>query len=165
MHGLNGLKYLSTIVAVAMTTSNEFHKGIVWKILAASSSGIATIGNTYWDIVIDWGLLRRSSRNPWLRDKLSVPYKSVYFLAMVLNVILRLAWMQSVLGINEAPFLHRTALTAIVACLEILRRGIWNFFRLENEHLNNVGKYRSFKSVPLPFNYQVDDDDEESIDT
>ena len=23
--------------------------------------------------------------------------------------------------------------------------------RLENEHLNNVGKYRAFKSVPLPF--------------
>jgi len=47
----------------------------------------------------------------------------------VMNVILRLAWMQSVLGIKEAPFLHRTALTALVASLEIIRRGIWNFFR------------------------------------
>nr|AFK35765.1 unknown [Medicago truncatula] len=83
---------------------------------------------------------------------------------MVLNVILRLAWMQSVLGIKEAPFLHTSALTAVVACLEILRRGIWNFFRLENEHLNNVGNYRAFKSVPLPFNYQIDDD-EDSSDT
>jgi len=46
-----------------------------------------------------------------------------------MNVILRLAWMQSVLGIKEAPFLHRTALTALVACLEIIRRGMWNFFR------------------------------------
>ncbi|WJX80707.1 Phosphate transporter PHO1 9, variant 2 [Trifolium repens] len=165
MHGLNGLKYISTIVAVAMRTSKDFHKGIVWTILAASSSGIATIVNTYWDIVIDWGLLRKDSRNPWLRDKLVVPYKSVYFIAMVLNVILRLAWMQSVLGIKETPFLHRTALTAFVACLEILRRGIWNFFRLENEHLNNVGKYRAFKSVPLPFNYHEDDDEEESSDT
>lgn len=25
--------------------------------------------------------------------------------------------------------------------------------RLENEHLNNVGKFRAFKSVPLPFTY------------
>jgi hypothetical protein len=83
MHGLNGLKYLSTIVAVAMRTSKDFNKGIVWTILAASSSGIATIANTYWDIVIDWGLLRRDSRNPWLRDKLIVPYKSVYFVAIV----------------------------------------------------------------------------------
>ncbi|XP_012568803.1 phosphate transporter PHO1 homolog 9 [Cicer arietinum] len=162
MHGLNGLKYISTIIALAMRTTNEFHKGMVWTILAATFSSIATIVNTYWDIVIDWGLLRKNSRNPWLRDKLSIPNKSVYFGAMVLNVILRLAWMQSVLGIREAPFLHRTALTALVASLEILRRGIWNFFRLENEHLNNVGMYRAFKSVPLPFNYQ---DDEENTDT
>ncbi|KAL9690556.1 hypothetical protein QQ045_010958 [Rhodiola kirilowii] len=72
----------------------------------------------------------------------------------IANVLLRLAWMQSVLGFTQAPFIHRTALTALVACLEIIRRGIWNFFRLENEHLNNVGKYRAFKAVPLPFYYE-----------
>lgn len=30
------------------------------------------------------------------------------------------------------------------------------FIRIENEHLNNVGKYRAFKSVPLPFDYDED---------
>ncbi|BFG26647.1 hypothetical protein CerSpe_129210 [Prunus speciosa] len=157
MQGLNGLKYFSTILAVAMRTSFDLKRGMKWKILAITSSVVATIVSTYWDIVIDWGLLRRNSRNPWLRDKLLISNKSVYFIAMVLNVILRLAWMQSVLGIKEVPFVHRTALVAIVACLEIIRRGIWNFFRLENEHLNNVGKYRAFKSVPLPFNYDCDE--------
>ncbi|XP_062009880.1 phosphate transporter PHO1 homolog 9-like [Rosa rugosa] len=157
MQGLNGLKYFSTIVAVAMRTSFDMKKGMTWKILAMTSSFVATVVSTYWDIVIDWGLLRRNSENRWLRDKLLIPNKSVYFVAMVLNVLLRLAWMQSVLGFREAPFIHRTALVAIVACLEIIRRGIWNFFRLENEHLNNVGKYRAFKSVPLPFNYYHDE--------
>lgn len=33
--------------------------------------------------------------------------------------------------------------------------------RLENEHLNNVGKYRAFKSVPLPFNYDEDENKDE----
>lgn len=33
--------------------------------------------------------------------------------------------------------------------------------RLENEHLNNVGKYRAFKSVPLPFNYDENEDEED----
>ena len=46
-------------------------------------------------------------------------------------MILRLAWMQSVLGFHQAPFLPRTAVIAIVACLEIIRRGIWNFFRYD----------------------------------
>lgn len=31
-------------------------------------------------------------------------------------------------------------------------------FRVENEHLTNVGKFRAFKSVPLPFNYDEDED-------
>ncbi|KAM7268614.1 hypothetical protein ACFE04_010780 [Oxalis oulophora] len=157
MHGLSGLKYLSTIVAVAMRTAFDQNKGKTMKILVAITSGLATIANTYWDIVIDWGLLRKDSKNRWLRDKLVIPHQSIYFVAMALNVVLRLAWMQSVLGISKFRGLHTQALAAIVACLEIIRRGIWNFFRLENEHLNNVGKYRVYKSVPLPFNYDNED--------
>ncbi|KAL6520404.1 hypothetical protein OROMI_032584 [Orobanche minor] len=79
---------------------------------------------------------------------------AVYFVAIVVNILLRLVWMQLVLDFHEAPFLHKKAMVAIVACLEIIRRGIWNFFRLENEHFNNVGEYRAFKSVPLPFHYE-----------
>ncbi|KAJ8546044.1 hypothetical protein K7X08_018627 [Anisodus acutangulus] len=156
MQGLNGLKYFSTIIALVMRTLYEQKRGTFWKVMAASTSGITTVANTYWDLVIDWGLLQRNSKNPWLRDKLLVPYKSVYFVAIVLDVILRLVWMQLVLDFQELPHLHKKAFVAIVACLEILRRGLWNFFRLENEHLNNVGKYRASKSVPLPFNYDED---------
>ncbi|XP_010552816.1 PREDICTED: phosphate transporter PHO1 homolog 9-like [Tarenaya hassleriana] len=153
-HGLNAMKYLSTIIAVASRTVFQWRKGTYWLTVAATTSSIATVFNTVWDLVHDWGLMNRNSKNPWLRDKLLVPYKSIYFIAMVVNVMLRLAWMQTVLGIREAPFLHRRALLTVVASLEILRRGIWNFFRLENEHLNNVGKYRAFKNVPLPFHRQ-----------
>jgi hypothetical protein len=35
--------------------------------------------------------------------------------------------------------------------LEITRRGVWNTIRIENEHLNNVGEFRAFKEIPLPF--------------
>ncbi|KAI7731336.1 hypothetical protein M8C21_011221, partial [Ambrosia artemisiifolia] len=156
---MNGLKYLSTIAAVVSRTIYTNRRGTTLKIIAASTSGVATIFSTYWDLVMDWGLLCRNSENPWLRDKLILPSKSVYFIAMVLNVVLRLAWMQTVLDFQEASFLHRNALTAIVASLEIIRRGIWNFFRLENEHLNNVGKFRAVKSVPLPFSYEDEDKD------
>ncbi|KFK44590.1 hypothetical protein AALP_AA1G278500 [Arabis alpina] len=119
-------------------------------------SALATFYGTYWDIVYDWGLLRSPSKG-WLREKLLVPNKAVYYVAMVLNIVLRLAWLQTVLDFNIS-FLHRETMIALLAGLEIIRRGIWNFFRLENEHLNNVGKFRAFKSVPLPFNY-----DEEEI--
>ncbi|KAL6513933.1 Phosphate transporter PHO1 3 [Orobanche hederae] len=157
MQGYNGLKYLSTIVAVSARTAYTLNKGLAWKITAFITSIIATVVSTYWDIVIDWGLFQRNSKNRWLRDKLLVPHKSVYYAAIVLNVLLRLAWMQTVLSITIFS-LHRQTMTTLVASLEIIRRGVWNFFRLENEHLNNVGKYRAFKTVPLPFNYDEDED-------
>ncbi|XP_061992264.1 phosphate transporter PHO1 homolog 3 [Rosa rugosa] len=153
--GYNGLKYFFTIVAVSMRTAYSLNKDVNWKILAGIFSIIAALYGTYWDLVVDWGLLQRSSKNRWLRDKLVIPYKSVYFGAMVLNVLLRFAWLQTVLDFNVS-FMHRQTMIAVVASLEIIRRGIWSFFRLENEHLNNVGKYRAFKSVPLPFNYDED---------
>ncbi|GKB85628.1 SPX and EXS domain-containing protein [Tanacetum coccineum] len=156
---LNGLKYFSTIVAVVARSMYSQKQGMILKMIAASTSGIATIFSTYWDLVKDWGLLNKNSENPWLRDKLILPSRSIYFVAMVVNVILRLAWMQTVLDFQEAPSLHRNAVIAIVASLEIIRRGIWNFFRLENEHLNNVGKFRAVKSVPLPFSYEDGDKD------
>lgn len=161
--GFNALKYFSTIVALVMRTLYELVREnpraggkVTLRVVAAATSGITTVYSTYWDIVIDWGLLRRNSNNPWLRDKLLLTRKPVYFVAMVINVILRLVWMQLILDFQETPFLHRRALGAVVASLEIIRRGIWNFFRMENEHLNNVENYRAFKSVPLPFYYDED---------
>ncbi|KAF9590908.1 hypothetical protein IFM89_000164 [Coptis chinensis] len=52
-----------------------------------TSSAIAATVSTYWDIVIDWGLLQRHSKNTWLRDKLLVSQKNVYYGAMVALLI------------------------------------------------------------------------------
>ncbi|XP_020218445.1 phosphate transporter PHO1 homolog 10 isoform X2 [Cajanus cajan] len=155
----NGLNYLSTIVAMVFRTTFELKKGKGWKVLALVTSALAVVQNTYWDIVKDWGLLRRHSKNPYLRDKLVVPRKSVYFIAMVLNVVLRISWMQLVFEMDWSP-LHKVAIITVTSCLEIIRRGIWNFFRLENENLNNVGNYRAFKSVPHPFSYYDEKNDD-----
>ncbi|KAH9774005.1 phosphate transporter PHO1 [Citrus sinensis] len=152
VHGWNGLKYLLIIIAVLIRTAFELKKGTTWFVLALASSAVAVAMSTYWDIVMDWGLLRRKSKNTYLRDNLVISNKSVYFAAMVLNIVLRVAWMQLVIEFNLHS-LQKMAITTIISCLEVFRRGIWNFFRLENEHLNNVGKYRAFKSVPLPFSY------------
>ena len=83
VHVYNGLRYFTTIVAVVIRTAFEFRKKTVWKVLALLSSAVAAIANTYWDIVVDWGLLQRQSKNPFLRDKLIIPHKNVYFVAIV----------------------------------------------------------------------------------
>ncbi|CAH2045649.1 unnamed protein product [Thlaspi arvense] len=158
--GYNGLKHFLTIVAVCLRTAysvvDKDHQ-FVWRMLAGIFSAIAAIFGTYWDLVHDWGLLNRTSKNRWLRDKLLVPQKNVYFIAMILNILLRFAWLQTVLDFHF-NFMHRETMIAVVASLEIIRRGIWNFFRLENEHLNNVKTGKAVKTVSLPFDYDEDDD-------
>ncbi|KAK6265619.1 hypothetical protein QUC31_016456 [Theobroma cacao] len=77
-----------------------------------------------------------------------LPY---YWRAMqALNVVLRIAWVESIMRFRINP-VQTHLLDFFLASLEVIRRGHWNFYRLENEHLNNVGKYRAVKAVPLPF--------------
>lgn len=83
MHALNGMKYFSTIIAVSLRTVYDLYKVRSLFLVVTVSSVIATVFGTYWDLVVDWGLLRRNSRNPWLRDKLLVSNRRVYFIAMV----------------------------------------------------------------------------------
>lgn len=64
--------------------------------------------------------------------------------------MLRLAWIESVMRVDLGPVEHRLV-DFTLASLEIIRRGHWNYYRLENEHLNNVGKFRTMKAIPLPF--------------
>ncbi|OAE19751.1 hypothetical protein AXG93_2958s1270 [Marchantia polymorpha subsp. ruderalis] len=75
----------------------------------------------------------------------------------ILNVILRLAWLQSIVRFRFGQMDFQVA-DFTFAALEVIRRGMWNFFRIENEHLNNVGKYRATKTVPLPFEDPARDD-------
>ncbi|KAK3222675.1 hypothetical protein Dsin_009700 [Dipteronia sinensis] len=73
-----------------------------------------------------------------------------------LNLILRLAWLQTVLHSSFEHVDYRIT-GLFLAALEVIRRGMWNFFRLENEHLNNAGKFRAVKTVPLPFEEDEED--------
>lgn len=83
MQGYNGLKYFLTSVAVCMRTAYSLNKGIGWRVIAWIVSAIAATISTYWDLVFNWGLLQRQSKNRWLRDKLLVPNKNVYYVAIV----------------------------------------------------------------------------------
>ena len=113
----------------------------------------------YWDLINDWGLLNRWSTHPWLRDELVYGHGHknwIYFLAMVEDFILRFSWLAKHYLATEV-FTSKIAhaiLTTVFGLLELLRRFVWNFFRLENEHLNNCGGFRAVRNIsiaPLEF--------------
>ncbi|XP_062206244.1 phosphate transporter PHO1-1-like [Phragmites australis] len=155
-HLVNLGKYVSAMLAAGAKVAYEKDKSLASLTLLVAVSSTATVYQLYWDFVKDWGLLQANSKNPWLRNELILKRKSIYYLSMGLNLVLRLAWLQTVIHPNFGS-LDSRATSFFLAALEVIRRGHWNFYRLENEHLNNAGKFRAVKTVPLPFN-EVDED-------
>nr|AAR99483.1 PHO1-like protein [Arabidopsis thaliana] len=156
-HLVNLGKYVSAMLAAGTKVAYEKERSLGWLCLVVAMSSVATIYQLYWDFVKDWGLLQHNSNNPWLRNQLMLRQKSIYYFSMVLNLVLRLAWLQTVLHSSFEHVDYRVT-GLFLAALEVIRRGQWNFYRLENEHLNNAGKFRAVKTVPLPFR-EVDEED------
>ncbi|CAL0313058.1 unnamed protein product [Lupinus luteus] len=156
-HLFNLGKYVSAILAAGARMAYEKDGSVGWLCVVVIMSIASTVYQLYWDFVKDWGLLQMNSKNPWLRDELMLRGKTIYYFSMGLNLILRLAWLQTVLHSSFENVDYRVT-SLFLAAVEVIRRGLWNFYRLENEHLNNAGKFRAVKTVPLPF-HEVDEED------
>jgi len=166
MQLLNAGKYLSSIIVTLCnlllardrTNPNRLY---AWSILAV----IGTLYSYYWDIKMDWGFLEGNlKQNKLLRQNTLLPknYFFVYYLAAVINFLLRISW---VLTISPAFFglsdLSSDYLLTLTSSLEIIRRTMWNFFRLENEQINNSEHFRVTTLVPLDITPDLDQRDQE----
>ncbi|XP_057761554.1 phosphate transporter PHO1 homolog 1 [Arachis stenosperma] len=158
-HLVNLGKYVSAMLAAGAKVAYEKDgsNNVGWLCVVVIFSSAATVYQLYWDFVRDWGLLQFNSNNPLLRNELMLRNKAIYYFSMGLNVILRLAWLQTVVHSTFQGVDSRVT-TLFLAALEVIRRGLWNFFRLEHEQLNNAGKFRAVNIVPLPF-HEVDEED------
>ncbi|WAR30962.1 XPR1-like protein, partial [Mya arenaria] len=102
-----------------------------------------------WDLKMDWGLLDSGAgENRFLREETVYAYKFYYYFAMVEDFVLRFVWSLSV-SVGEGLLVHSEILRTLLASLEIFRRFVWNFFRLENEHLNNCGQFRAVRDISI----------------
>lgn len=52
-------------------------------------------------------------------------------------------------GDRGSQVLDGNIVGTVLALLEVFRRFIWNFFRLENEHLNNAGDFRVVRDISV----------------
>ncbi|KAL9094361.1 MAG: hypothetical protein Q9165_003211 [Trypethelium subeluteriae] len=115
----------------------------------------ATVNATYssiWDLVIDWSLGDPHAQHPFLRDVLGLKAAWPYYVAMLLDPLLRFTWVFYAIYSHD---LQDSALTSfIVALAEVFRRSLWVIFRIENEHCTNVGLFRASRDVALP--YEID---------
>lgn len=130
----------------------------LWMIAQLVSSSYAYT----WDIKMDWGFMdKNSGENPFLREEIVFPSKGYYYFAIIEDFVLRFAWSITVaLKYNRSISpMQAEWLTTVLAIFEVFRRFVWNFFRLENEHINNCGKFRAVRDIsvaPIDTNDQAD---------
>uniref|UniRef100_A0A672KAI8 Xenotropic and polytropic retrovirus receptor 1 homolog n=1 Tax=Sinocyclocheilus grahami TaxID=75366 RepID=A0A672KAI8_SINGR len=115
------------------------------------SSVVSSLYTLIWDLKMDWGLFdRNAGENIILREEIVYPHKAYYYCAIIEDVILRFAWTLqiSLTSMTAIPSIEDIVVT-ILAPLEVFRRFVWNFFRLENEHLNNCGEFRAVRDISV----------------
>lgn len=98
---------------------------------------------------MDFSLLQTHSRHFLLRDILALKRRWPYYAIMVIDPILRFAWIFYAIFTHNAQ--HSTIVSFMVSLMEITRRGMWALFRVENEHCANVSQYKASRDVPLPY--------------
>ncbi|XP_062515065.1 solute carrier family 53 member 1-like isoform X2 [Corticium candelabrum] len=100
----------------------------------------------WWDMYMDWGVLDR--KYSFLREELIYPHPLIYYVAIVEDSLFRLFWTFQV-SLLESEVLEVEVLKTVFGFFEMLRRFVWNFFRLENEHLNNCGEFRAVRDIKI----------------
>ena len=72
--------------------------------------------------------------NPLLREEMVYNSRAYYYFAIVEDFVLRFRWSVSI-ALKETGYItgnYGEWLSTVFAILEVIRRFIWNFFRLEN---------------------------------
>jgi hypothetical protein len=147
----NAGKYTTGMLVAICSSMRSIFKSTSWLVLWLIIVIIATIYSYGWDIYKDWSIGDRKSANWMLRDQLLYP-KWWYYAAAIANLILRLMWTFTISPDVVATFffLGKDGFTTLLVAVEVSRRAMWNIFRLENEQLNNCGRFRAVQDIPLP---------------
>ncbi|XP_020800691.1 xenotropic and polytropic retrovirus receptor 1 isoform X1 [Drosophila serrata] len=152
---LNAGKYSMSFFVVLFDTLRQRSEGqhesalrnpYTW--LFVGSYVLATTYGYLWDVLRDFGLFRiMDGPRIFLREQLVYP-QGFYYFVIVENFCLRWLWaVEFVIHYNNLIASYN--LRTITTIAEITRRFIWNYVRLENEHLYNCGRFRATRDIHL----------------
>ncbi|KAG7904965.1 hypothetical protein KL907_003181 [Ogataea polymorpha] len=148
-HLANMAKYTGSILYYMSLSLYRIETVTKYRALLITFATINSVYSSMWDIFMDWSLLQFDSHNFLLRDHLIFENKWYYYTAMVTDVILRFQWIFYAFFKTQ---IQQSAVTSFfIALAEIIRRFIWIFFRMENEHATNVHLARASRELPLPY--------------
>jgi hypothetical protein len=174
-HLANALKYASyffDVGALAIRYEYARYYQVEWKSLEVYTFLIIHFATSsyriWWDLKMDWGFFdKNAGDNKFLREVCIYSSKWYYYFAIVQNIILRFIWIVRIYDIsylNTNKEVYRDVVATVLAFLEIYRRFVWNFFRLEYEHLNNCGQFRAVRDISIKRSKISDRENEEEAE-
>lgn len=144
---INAGKYFFAIVAATLAFYYKKDESLFgyWLIIAL----VSTIYSSYWDIKYDFGFLEEGEEYP-LRKYLSYNSKWVYYFIVFINFFLRFGWILTTSPELMSRFLYPEFSAGLIYLLEILRRAMWNFIRVEYEHVKLCQNFKVSIDIELP---------------
>lgn len=167
-HLANFGKYVCTILFYSTLSLYRIDRALQFQAAFITFALLNAIYCSVWDLVMDWSLCNPYAKNPMLRRVLAFRKPWVYYVAMVVDVIVRFNWIFYAIFTHNIG--HAAVLSFVVSFSEVFRRGMWSIFRVENEHCTNVVLFRASRDVPLPYELlsadeQADTDSQEPTET
>ncbi len=141
IHLLNILKYLSSIPVawLSFTSRDPYQPTFMTKTQRRYLDFLCITFNTlycfFWDVMIDRGIMQRGAMG--LRhERLLMPYRWIYYLAMLLNAAGRCTWSIRWISLFSSSLtITRVDSILVLELAEVTRRALWSVFRIEWEHV------------------------------
>jgi hypothetical protein len=168
-HLANALKY-STAFPVIITSALQRNAEAESSKQAINRAWlVAVLVNSlysfYWDVAKDWDLTmfskdRKSGHHPWgLRPRLIFREANLYYAVIGLDLALRCTWAMK-LSVHLDKFTDFEGGIFLIEFLEVFRRWVWIFFRVETEWIRNTPTGLGVDDILLG-DYQGKDDDDD----
>lgn len=146
-HLANAAKYSTAFPVIVLTALLRNHQGEAPGLFRAwvFASLLNSFYSFYWDVAKDWDLTlfseereRNSPDHPFgLRRRLLVHKPAVYYAVIALDLVLRCTWVIKLnSGLEQISNFESTIF--IIQLVEVFRRWVWIFFRVETEWVRNT---------------------------
>ncbi|ODH38139.1 hypothetical protein ACO22_02553 [Paracoccidioides brasiliensis] len=152
-HIVNLGKYTFSILYYTTLNLYRINNSKGLRALFITCACINAIYSSTWDVAMDWSLGNPYAKHSFLRKSLGFRRRWVYYLAMIIDPVLRFNWI--LYASFTHGFQHSAFISFIISFSEVCRRGMWSIFRVENEHCTNVARFRASRDVPLPYVIQT----------
>ncbi|ODM20836.1 hypothetical protein SI65_03889 [Aspergillus cristatus] len=148
-HMMNFGKYIFSVLYYATLSMYRIQRIQRFEATFITFALLNAVYTSVWDLAMDWSLGNPYAKHPLLREVLAFRQVWVYYVAMVLDVIIRFNWIFYAIFAHDLQ--HSAVLSFVISFSEVCRRGVWTIFRVENEHCTNVLLFRASRDTPLPY--------------